>query len=310
MNLLSPYYIWPNINKDIATYCKNCEICIKNKTPKGKELGQLSQLGPAQQPFDLISIDTVGGFSGYNSKKQYLHLAIDHFTRFAWALCSKTQSSINFINLIKMISKTQTPKKFLADRCTGIKSKEFIHFLEKHNIDYIFTTTDCLQSNGMVERLNQTITNRLRCKLNDHNQNKSWPKLLEEVIIEYNNSPHSSTKFSPNYLRFGISRFRTPLEDQLPPLEKAREIALKNSNVVHEQNKRIYDQNHKMCNFKEGDRVYVIKGSNMLRKKLDSIRTGPHRIIEKLSDVSFKIQMKNGKLDIFHVKKLWPYKPP
>lgn len=80
MDLLSPYYIWPEINQDIATYCRNCEVCIKNKTPRGKEPGQLSQLGPAKHPFDLILIDTVGGFSGYNSKKQFLHLAIDYFT--------------------------------------------------------------------------------------------------------------------------------------------------------------------------------------------------------------------------------------
>jgi len=33
MNLLSPYYIWPSINKDVATYCRSCEICIRNKTP-------------------------------------------------------------------------------------------------------------------------------------------------------------------------------------------------------------------------------------------------------------------------------------
>jgi len=127
MDLISPYYIWPSNNKDVATYCKNCETCIKNKTPRVKEPGQLSILGPAQQPFDLISIDTIGGFSGYNSKKQYLHLALDHFTRFTWALCSRAQRSINFLYLIKIICKTQIPKRILADRYTGIKSKEFIH---------------------------------------------------------------------------------------------------------------------------------------------------------------------------------------
>ena len=127
MDLISSNYIWPSINKDVATYCKNCETYIKNKTPRVKEPGQLSILGPAQQLFDLISIDTIGGFSGYNSKKQYLHLTIDHFTRFTWALCSRAQRSINFLYLIKIICKTQIPKRILADRYTGIKSKEFIH---------------------------------------------------------------------------------------------------------------------------------------------------------------------------------------
>ena len=310
MDLLSPYYIWPEINQDIATYCRNCEVCIKNKTPRGKEPGQLSQLGPAKHPFDLISIDTVGGFSGYNSKKQFLHLAIDHFTRFTWALCSKTQSSINFINLIKIISKTQTPKKILADRYTGIKSKEFIHFLEKQNIEYVFTTTDCPQSNGMVERLNQTLVNRLRCKLNDNNKNKCWPKLLEEVITEYNNTPHSSTRFSPCYLMFGIPPFESPIKSPLPCLEEARRLAFENSFHMHQKNKNLYDKTHRNINIEKGDLVYVKRGSEISRKKLEPIRMGPYEVIEKLSDVSFKIRLEKGKVDIFHIKKLWPYKPP
>ena len=139
LDLLSPYYTWSTINQEIRNYVIGCEICLKNKTPKGLALGKLSQLGPAKTPFEILSIDTIGGLSGYNSKKQYLHLAIDHLTRFAWAYCSKTQSAIDFINLIKTIQKVETPKLILADRYTGIRSKPFIRFLEDQNIDYLFT---------------------------------------------------------------------------------------------------------------------------------------------------------------------------
>lgn len=40
------------------------------------------QLGPAKNPFEIVSIDTIGGFGGSRSTKKYLHLLVDHFTRF------------------------------------------------------------------------------------------------------------------------------------------------------------------------------------------------------------------------------------
>ena len=189
LDLLSPYYTWSTINQEIRNYVKGCETCLKNKTPRGLALGKLSQLGPAKTPFEIVSIDTIGGLSGYNSKKQYLHLAIDHLTRFAWAYCSKTQSAIDFINLVKTIQKVETPKLILADRYTGIRSKPFIRFLEDQNIDYLFTTTDCPQSNGMIERLNQTIINRLRCKLKKNVGQNFFNKFLKIIKIHHTRQP-------------------------------------------------------------------------------------------------------------------------
>ena len=100
------------------------------------------------------------------------------------------------------------------------------------------------------------------------------------------------------------------MNNPLPPLEKARELAFENSRKIHEQNKRLYDQNHRKLELNKGDLVYITKKSDISRKKLESIRIGPYEIIEKLSDVSFKIKLEKGKIDIFHIKKLWPYKPP
>ncbi|VVC30482.1 Hypothetical protein CINCED_3A012389 [Cinara cedri] len=40
--------------------------------------GLMSQLGPATKPFEIVSIDTIGGFDGRRSTKRYLHLLVDH----------------------------------------------------------------------------------------------------------------------------------------------------------------------------------------------------------------------------------------
>jgi hypothetical protein len=115
----------------ISNFVKNCSVCQTNKIIKIKKYGQLSQVELSQQPYDIISIDTVGGFCDYNSKKQYIHIAIDHFSRYLWTISSKIQSAKDIINLIKIVIQTNKPKMILADRYTGIKSNEFSNFLEK-----------------------------------------------------------------------------------------------------------------------------------------------------------------------------------
>lgn len=95
-----PYYFCPNFRFLISDYCHKCDICIKNKTRTPYQFGQLSQLGPARAPFEIMSLDTIGGFGGNRSPKRFLHLLVDHFTRFAFILTSKFQRAHEFILLI------------------------------------------------------------------------------------------------------------------------------------------------------------------------------------------------------------------
>ena len=311
LTLISSSYYFKNITEKLNEFLAKCSVCQMNKINRRKKLGTLSQIGPAKNPFEIISIDTVGGLSGYNSKKQYIHLAIDNFSRYLWTLASKTQTAKDFINLIKNVSQNSKPKLILADRYPGINSNEFTNYLEKNNIKIMFITVNCPQSNGLCERVNQTIITRLRCKLNENNQNICWPKLLLNVNEEYNNTPHSVTQFSPKYLLYGIKPFENLINGSEVSLEKAREIAFINSENNHKLNKKYYDRRHIPENFEKGDLVYVENKNAISRRKLEPLMTGPFKIIDKLSDVSYLVECdKKGKnADIFHISKLRLYNP-
>lgn len=64
-NKILPYYTAVNISENIKKFCKNCEVCIKNKSRRHEKIGLMSHLGPARKPFEIISIDTIGGFGGF-----------------------------------------------------------------------------------------------------------------------------------------------------------------------------------------------------------------------------------------------------
>lgn len=308
---IKPFYTAPNLTKNIQHVCKNCEICIKNKTRLNRKYGLMSHLGPAERPFQIMSLDTIGGFGGKRSTKRYLHLLEDHFTRFAYILCSKNQNASDFIKLIKKIPEEEKIEIILSDQYPGINSKELKNYLKTRNIQLIFTAVDAPFSNGLNERLNQTLVNRIRCTLNGNTRKKSWATIAEECRQKYNETDHSVTGFSPEYLLNGKST------DLLPPeltkntrrnLEEDRNLALLRTRKSHEYNKYLYDKNRIDYKFKEGDYVYVENKNKLNRRKMEEIRVGPFKIEKKISDSIFKIKIDNKKssLGLYHVTKLIP----
>lgn len=102
-NKIKPHYTAKNLTHNIKQICNSCEICIKNKSRKKFTIGLMSHLGSATRPFEIVSIDTIGGFGGIRSTKKFLHLLVDHFTRYAYIVTSKTQSANDFIKLIRQL---------------------------------------------------------------------------------------------------------------------------------------------------------------------------------------------------------------
>ncbi|GFW34986.1 transposon Tf2-11 polyprotein [Trichonephila clavipes] len=161
----------------------------------------------------MISLDTVGGFNYHNSQKKYLHIVLDHATRYAWTFPSKSVTSETYTNCLKQIFSIQCPKQLLSDRNAAFTSSKFKKFLKHHNIRQLLTSANRPQCNGKNERVNQTLVAKLRCKVNSTTKTP-WTNLLEQVTYEYNNSPHDVTGFPPAYLMFGTLPYDSPLPNQ------------------------------------------------------------------------------------------------
>ncbi|UYV65930.1 K02A2.6-like [Cordylochernes scorpioides] len=166
-------------------------------------------------------------------------------------------------------------------------------------------------ANGLCERLNATLTGKLRL-LHLENPKIAWTKLVKRVTIIYNKTPHSTTGFPPIYLMFGIlppelSDHSTPY----PDIDKARKIAHTRTQNKHLQDKNIYDQRHKQPHFEVGDLVLVKLYHHPNTGKLAPYFTGPHTILEIISPNVVRIDRPNQPLqrdnDTIHVNKLKLY---
>lgn len=311
-NKILTHYTAANISENIRKICRYCEVCIKNKTRGQNKIGLMSHLGPAKKPFEIVSIDTIGGFGGSRSTKKYLHLLVDHFSRYAYILTSKTQNANDFVKLTENVLKDHDIQILLTDQYPGINSKDFKNFLVKKGITMIFTGVNAPFSNGLNERLNQTLVNKIRCTTNEGKNKHAWTTVAHNCIDQYNETEHTVTKFSPKYLLEGEDTSILPNElkknKNYNQLENDRMTAYRNSIKYHEYNKKLYDKNRKEFDFNVGDLVYIENGNRMNRKKLDEVRIGPYKILKKISNSIYEIDIghKKSESNIFHISKLIP----
>ncbi|GFX16339.1 retrotransposable element Tf2 protein type 3 [Trichonephila clavipes] len=137
-----------------------------NKKSTQKKYGLLEEVPVAEEPFEMISLDTVGGFNYHNSQKKYLHIVLDHATRYAWTFPSKSVTSETYTICLKTNFFNSMPKTtFLSDRNAAFTSSKFKKFLKHHNIRQLLTSANRPQCNGKNERVNQTLVAKLRCYL-------------------------------------------------------------------------------------------------------------------------------------------------
>lgn len=103
----------------------------------------------------------------------------------------------------------------------------------------------------------------------------------------------------------GVSTFESSLEI-VPILNEARALPYEKSKESHERNKANYDRKHKAYNFKIGDLVLIDSHS---MGKLEPRRIGPFKIIEKLSENSFRLHIPNElrKNKLVNSEQMHPY---
>lgn len=316
INLITPQYYWPNVNNDIEKYVKHCHTCQINKKSKQKRFGLLQQVPPTDNPFECLALDSVGGLNYYNSTKKYLHLVIDHATRYVWGFPSKRVTTETYTNFLKQIFQMQMPQKLLTDRNPAFTASRFSKFLRNQKVKHIFTSKHHPETNGKIERLNQTIVTRLKCKVNTSSSRTPWTKLLAEVLDEYNNTPHSVTQFTPNYLLYGKLPYDPllPNNNYYPPIDEARKLAKERTINYHKKNKVRYDVRFLPVPFKVGDTVMYEEFHYPNTRKLSPPYSGPYTILNQLSEVNFEIDKPEPHFkrnsEIVHSSKLRFYNPP
>ena len=176
------------------------------------------------------------------------------------------------------------------------------------------------ETDGQTEWINQELKQYLRVYCNHHQSD--WVEFLHMAEFSYNNQKQDSIDMSPFYTNYGFHPrvHIAPMENDVPAvgtlvdkIHHIQEEAAAAMNRASDDMKRFADRSRQeVPEWNEGDQVMLdmrnIK-TDRPSKKLDNRRTGPYKILKKLSDLNYKLQLpRKWKIHpIFHALLLYKY---
>jgi hypothetical protein len=317
-------FFWEGMDKYIDDYVRSCDLCQRAKKPRHKPFGLIHSLPVPSRPWNDIGMDFVGPLPSSNGFNLIL-VVICRLTKQAhFITCQDTLTSAQLMQLIQdnIVRLHGFPKSIVSDRGTLFASKFWLEFMRLMNVDHHLSTAYHQQSDGVTERVIQTLKQYLRMFIN-YRMN-DWQQLLSLAEFSYNNAMHASIGISPFKANYGFdfSLFQDELVDSSVPaaLVKADELRKIHNQLqismskAQETQKYYADQRRKNPpDFKVGNRVWL-QTTNLttkrMNKSLDFKRIGPFAILESLPNDNFKLELPiemSGMHDVFHVNLLELY---
>ena len=265
-------------------------------------------------------MDIMGLLPRSRSGKIYILVVCDYATRYQEAIPMHSIDAEHVAEeLVKLFARVGVPSEILTDQGSNFVSQLLAEVYHLLHIKPIRTTPYHPQTDGLVERFNQTLKAMLRRTARE--EGKDWDKLLPYLLFAYREVPQSSTGFSPFELLYGRP-VRGPLDVLREEwasskrssesvvsyvllvrerLSKMTELIQKNLSKAQQQQKRWYDSNARSHEFNPGDQVLVLLPSST--NKLWVQWQGPYEIKRRIGKVDYEVEMfdKRKRKRVLHV---------
>ncbi|KAK3106230.1 hypothetical protein FSP39_015710 [Pinctada imbricata] len=318
-------YYWPGLQRDVRQYISACDICTMSKKATKRERAPMQILGSGA-PMERIALDIVGELSPTTQRgNKYILVISDYFTKWVEAFAMPNMEAITVAEILvkEVIARYGVPSTVHSDQGKQFEGKVFSEMCSVLNIDKTRTTPYHPQSDGMVERFNKTLLTMLRTLVDENQSN--WDDLLPYVLMAYRSVEQETTGSSPNYLMMG-REVATPLDlmyempasvKPIPPnqwawelkerVETAHSFVRQHSSGAMLRQKTLHDRKLNWNKFKPDDEVYVYfpRHAPGHSPKLTKYWRGPFKILEKCSDITYKVDCgPRGMPQMIHVDRL------
>ncbi len=154
-------------------------------------------------PFDRVAFDVIGPLPITANGNRFILMMIDYFSKWAKAYALPNHKAETVADcIVKLwIAHHGIPVKIHSDNAPEFREHVITQLKKMLSMKGTFTMPYRPQSNGLCERMNQTIENIIKCTMRE--DRATWDKLLDLVMMAYHATPQTSTGFTPNMLVTG-----------------------------------------------------------------------------------------------------------
>ena len=151
LSLLRERFFWPNMQVEATQHIAKCSRCLKRKSTL-----QVAPLQPilVSQPLEFVHLDYLSLEPSKGNIENVLVIT-DHFTRYALAYASKTQTAQAAARILwdNFICHYGFPEQFISDQGRNFESDLIKELCKIAGVKKLHTTPYHPQSNGQCERL-------------------------------------------------------------------------------------------------------------------------------------------------------------
>ena len=216
--LMQERFWWPGMTQDLRNRIKKCSRCRKYEAaPPVVPMKPLACSGPGE----LLQVDFTSIEETVPLKEDPVICNVlvlqDHFSKYVVAYVVKDQTACTAAETLRngYFGLFGSPAYLVSDQGKAFTGHVITHLCELYGVQKLRTSPYHAQTNGQVERMNQTII-RMIGKL-EEDRKACWSEHLPELLLAYNATRFAVMGYSPYYLLFGRRR-RIPVDYLFPTL--------------------------------------------------------------------------------------------
>ena len=335
LSLIKERMWWPGMHQTVLDAIQNCWRCRKFEAPPVR-----AKMVPlrATRPNELVHIDFLTLESDLDIQKLAvkpvkLMVIQDHFSKYVQVAIAEDEKADTVAWLLynSWYRFVGLPARILTDQGPAFNSTVFRCLQKWLGVMQSRTSSYHPQTNGLVERFNQTLKNMLGKLAGD--RKVSWPNYLASAILAYNCTRSAVTGYSPYFLMFGRRPY-LPVDFYFPiirdPPQETKKIskqvidivttlreccveARKQNALESKRQTRLYNRGFNASTLQVGDKVLLKTDAFKGKRKLkDNWSDEVYTVIRQMGEniPTFEIEAEDGKVRVAHRNRLLLYEPP
>ncbi|XP_057376543.1 uncharacterized protein LOC130697744 [Daphnia carinata] len=283
-------------------------VALETLTPckMSQVVGRLQPIEPPSSPFQLIGIDHLGPFKVTAAGNRHIIVSIDYLSKWV-EVAAVPDTSTKFVTSFletNIIFRHGTPQRIVSDQGSAFTSQMFSEWVTRWHIKHILATAEHPETNGLVERVNRTLTLALCAFVNP--EHTDWDLHLAAATYAINTARQATTEVTPFELVNGRppvlaieNLFPWPKNEEEPHATFLSRVSEWRSSarlrIVEKQRKskeRTDRVRRPEPEFLQGDLVLVRRKprkKNSTKKFLPKF-VGPFQVVRKLSQTTYLVE--------------------